>query len=151
MYHAEKAKWQRACKALGRPHDDAALRALHASVGAPHSFTRFQQDDLTRVIGAFKSLSAMDDLNAQIKAQRTHKEALLEDISALAIDCQIKDGLEGVSRYYHRWLHDKPVNDVDESTLQKLVGMMKARKAQLAPAQSEVPADPDFDPSAPFG
>ncbi|HSI08798.1 MAG TPA: hypothetical protein VK985_09405 [Rariglobus sp.] len=162
MYHAEKTKWQKACRALGRPCDDAALRALHKKVGAPHSSTKFSQDDLTHVIGEFKAISAMGDFNAQIKAQGTLKERLLAQAETLAAECGIRDGIDGLTIYFKRWLCGVPVARLDEATLGKLVGILQARKAQLpakpqlAPAPTpapapEVPADPDFDPDQPFG
>jgi hypothetical protein len=159
MYHGEKSKWQAARRAFGRPCDDAALRALHASVGAPHSSTAFSQDDLTRVIGAFKAVSAMDDFNAQMHAQGTYKERALVEIETLAKETGIKGGLKGVSGYFKKWLVGIPVERQGDETLRKLVGIMHRRKAQLAKPQPapaptpavEVPADPDFDEANPFG
>lgn len=156
MYHAEKAKWQKACRALGRPCDDAALRALHAKVGAPHSSTKFSQDNLTDVIGEFKSISDMGNLDAQLNAQVTLKDRLLAEITALQAKSDIKGGMSGLSRYFHKWLDGRAVEKLDTETLCKLRGMLERRVKQLVTAPSptaspEVPADPDFDPSAPFG
>jgi hypothetical protein len=146
MYHAEKAKWQRACRDLGRACDDAALRAFHASVGAPHSSTAFSQDDLTRVIGAFKALSAMDDFNAQMHAQGTYKERALAEIETLAKETGIKGGIKGVSGYFRKWLGGIPVERQGEDTLRKLVGIMHRRKAQLAKPHPVHAAEDDGDP-----
>ena len=145
MYHAEKAKWQRACKALGRPCDDVALRALHAKVGAPHSSTKFSQDNLTAVIGEFRALSDMGNLNAQLDAQGTLKDRLLADITALQPKSGIKGGMSGLSRYFHKWLGGKSVETLDTDTLRKLRGMLDRRVKQLAnPAAT--PAEDDGDP-----
>jgi len=153
MYRGEQAKWETACRALGRPCDDAARRALHKKVGAPHSSADFSQDNLTAMIGEFKAVSAMGDFNAQIKAQGTIKERHLAEIEQLAKDTGIKGGLKGVSNYYRNFLSGKPVEKNGDGTLGKLVGMMKSRAKKLATPQPTPVAsvEPDFDPSAPFG
>lgn len=156
MYRGEQAKWEAACRALGRPCDDAARRALHAKVGAPHSSADFSQDNLTAMIGEFKAVSEMDNFGAQMKAQGTIKERHLAEIEQLAKTSSINGGLKGVSRYYNRFLGGIPVERQTDTTLGKLVGMMKSRAKQLNPAKVSTTApvtavDPDFDPSAPFG
>jgi hypothetical protein len=150
MYHAEKAKWQAARRALGRPCDDATLRALHTSVGAPHSSTAFSQDDLTRVIGAFKSVSAMDDFNAQMKAQGTMKERLIEEITALQAKSDIKGGITGLARYFNKWLGGKSIAELDEATLRKLRGMLDRRVKQLQPAPGPTAGPTAEDDGDPF-
>jgi hypothetical protein len=140
MYHGEKAKWEAACRALGRPCDDATRRALHSKVGAPHSSEDFTQDNLTDVIGEFKAISAMDDFNAQMKAQGTLKERHLAEIERLAKDTGINGGLKGVSRYHSKFLGGIPVERHGDKTLGKLVGMMKSRAAKLATAPAATPA-----------
>jgi hypothetical protein len=158
MYRGEQAKWEAACRALGRPCDDAARRALHKKVGAPHSSADFSQDDLTAVIGEFKAVSAMDDFKAQLKAQGTLKERHLAEIERLTKTTGINGGLKGVSRYYSKFLGGIPVERHGDKTLGKLVGMMNARAKKLAAAPAPVPTsaivtavDPDFDPEQPFG
>lgn len=136
----------------------ATRRALHAKVGAPHSSEDFSQDNLTDVIGEFKAISAMDDFNAQMKAQGTLKERHLADLESLAKTTGINGGLKGVSRYYSKFLGGLAVERHGDKTLGKLVGMMNARAKKLAnpqPAPASVPVSEvttaDFDPDQPFG
>jgi hypothetical protein len=66
LYRFEVGEWEKACKRLGRKHDDEARRALHIKCGAPASSADFTEDDLKAVLKELRSFSQMENLAAQM-------------------------------------------------------------------------------------
>lgn len=121
-------------RARGLGVADANRHALHVeALGKDVSMLDLTQLQFDRVLAKFRSYSKPDDLGAQLRADdqdENRRTRALAEIEALADRAGINGGIDGVSRYFHRWLKGKPVGDLDFRTLKVVSGMLKRRLNQ---------------------
>lgn len=143
--------WGECRKALakhGRPHDDAARKALQKDAlgGTVKSSKSLTNAELTKVLAKFRTWSEPGNFAAQMHAQEEPEKRLatLRDrVLQLASDCGINDGARGVENYFWKWLNNRKLPQLDADTLRKLAFILERRKAQL-------PAAKTADERAPF-
>ncbi len=112
------------------------------ALGSAKSSKHLNNTDLDKVYAAFAAIHSPADFNAQMQVQDSpdhRRSQLLEDIDALAEDCGIEGGREGVASYFKRMLSDKAIEDLSERDLQRLRGILQRRARQLAPETEESP------------
>ena len=96
-FHVLKGQWAKKRTELGRPADDAALAALKVrTIGRDCSSTKFTQDDLDAMIGAFLAELKPADFNAQMDQQDQpgRRRAVLMDRARAACKLMGQEGGE---------------------------------------------------------
>ena len=168
LYFRVWGECRTALKEHGRPHDDAARKALQAQAlgGTVKSSKNLTNAELTKVLAKFRTWSEPGNFAAQMHAEEDpeqRRQALIKRAETLGGECGIRDGIDGLGSYFKKWLSGVPVVRLDADTLRKLVGILERRKAQLpatpkaqpkpapVPVVAAVEADPDFDRENPFG
>ena len=136
--------WGECRKALaehGRPHDDAARKALQKEAlgGTVKSSKNLTNAELTKVLAKFRTWSEPANFAAQMHAEEDPEarvKNLRDRVELLGKECGIEGGVSGVEHYFWKFLQKKKLPQLDERTLQKLAGILERRKAQII-AESE--------------
>lgn len=151
LYRFEVGEWEKACRSLGRPCDDAARRKLHIECGAPASSAHFTEADLKAVLKKLRSFSQMGNLKAQM-GDDPREDALARAWIAVAVIVTAAkrpgQSLHDARKAYiegtcHRMFH-VGTDDASDRQLQVLMGALEKsadRKTGTAPASSEASAD----------
>lgn len=143
LYWREWQACSKARKERGLAATDANRHQLHVeALGVDRSMKDLTQRQFDRVLAKFRSFSRPADLNAQMRAedQDGHRhQSALEEISELAHEAGIKGGIDGVSRYFHRWLGGKAVETLDFAKLKQVAGILRRRLKQM-PQAPDTPA-----------
>lgn len=147
LYWREWAACSKALKALGHNGDDDQRKSLQRSALGERTISskHLTNPQFTLVLAKFRSFSQPDDLAAQMHAQEEPEQRradTLAKIEQLARDTGINGGLNGVSTYFKKWLGGIPIERQGDDTLRKLVGIMQARKRQLATPAPRKTRDP---------
>ena len=154
LYWREWQACSKARKERGLASTDANRHALHVeALGVDVSMKHLTQRQFDRVLAKFRSYSCPADLNAQMRAEDQEDKRLkaaIQEITELAERADIKGGCDGVSRYFHRWLQDRPLQALDFQTLKVVAGMLHRRIAQLPTAAQTQTAHEAKDDGDPF-
>ena len=156
LYFREWRAASAALKALGHAGDDYQRKALQADAigGIEKSAKDLTNAELTKVLAKFRSYSQPADLGAQLKAEDEPAErraATLAEIVRLAAARGVNGGVPAVSRYFHKFLADQPLDKASDDNLRRLLWVLKNRPAKAAtPSQAArpAPAAPVSTPSA---
>lgn len=147
LYFREWRAASAALKALGHAGDDYQRKALQADAigGIEKSAKDLTNAELTKVLAKFRSYSQPADLGAQLKAEdepAQRRAATLAEIVRLAAARGVNGGVPAVSRYFHKFLADQPLDKVSDDKLRRLLWVLKNRpaKAPATPAQAARPA-----------
>ena len=137
LYWYEWRECAGALRKLGKRCDDDMRKTIQRSALAER--TKSSKDltnaELTAVLAKFRSFSRPGDFDAQMHAQEEPDQRMAQwkaKIERLGAECGIKGGLSGVEGYFWKWLKNKKVCQLDESTLRKLAFILERRKAQQA-------------------
>src|SRR5690606_9022808 len=141
-YRAQLAKWRDARQTAGKPHDEAARYQMHQrAIGRACSSKEFSNRDLDMVLAVMLAEIAPADFAGQMRIQDQPDQRaadLRTKIDRLAPTAGIERGREGVAAYFRRWLGGRKIEELDERTLQKIVGLLSRRAKQLAPKPAAV-------------
>lgn len=152
MTQSQKSLYWRewaACKAVRRAHGlsdtDEARHALHVqALGRDRSMKHLSNAEFDRVLAVFRATSRPDDLAGQLRQIDQPADRLLElhrRIAALTAECEIKDGIDGLSLYFRSWFKGRSYEDLDERGLQQLAGIL-ARRTRTLRLKAEKNGDP---------
>lgn len=135
LYWREWAAVTASLKARGLPYGDEARHALHVkALGRDRSMKVLTNAEFDKVLGAFRSISQPDDLDAQLRqidqpAERLQK--LRDRIQSLTEECDIEDGIDGLPIYFRFFFKGRTYESLDERGLQQLCGILARRVKTL--------------------
>ncbi len=138
LYWREWSACKKARAARGLCITDAARHALHReALGRECSMTELGNDDLTRVLGAFRAFSRPDDVNAQLHAiddPKERRDAFENQARELLDEMQLLgkkwDGTDHRENYLNAiaWrVFGKPLRQLDHQEMAKLFFSLAAR------------------------
>lgn len=150
LYRFEVGEWEKACKRLGRPCDDAARRKLHIECGAPASSADFTEAHLKAVLKKLRSFSQMDNLAAQM-GDDPREDALNRCWVAVAVivtaaqrpSQSLQDARKAYIEGTCRRMFHVGTDDASDRQLQIVMGALEKsadRKTGTTPAASETSA-----------
>ena len=154
LYWREWSACKKVRAARGLCVTDEARHALHReALGRECSMLELGNDDLTRVLGAFRAFSRPDDINAQFHAIDDPKDRrdalerqayeLLDEMQLLGKRWESTDHRENYLNQMAWAMFKKPLRQLDHAQMAKLFYSLSARVRGMKRKQQETsPATP---------